>query len=524
MKSVSEMLQPLGRALMLPIVVLPVAGLMLRLGQHDMLNMPFVAAAGGAVFSGLGLLFAIGVAVGLARENHGAAGLAGAVCFLVATAGAKAILPVPPEALAGYGAAAHDLAADAFKTDALAKLAVPIGIVSGIIAGSLYNRFYNIKLPDYLAFFGGRRFVPIVAGFAALLLAAIVGVGAPAISRGMDVASHLVLSAGPFGLFIYGVLNRLLIVTGLHHIVNNFAWFILGDYHGTTGDMKRFFAGDPSAGAFMAGFFPVMMFGLPAACLAMYHAVAPQRRKAVGGLLASMALTAFLTGVTEPIEFSFMFLAPPLYAIHAVLTGASMMLMDALHIRLGFSFSAGLVDYVINFNKASRPLWLLPVGAAYFAIYYLAFRYTIKAFNLKDSGTRGRRASFQEIGDRCRGAGTRLCRCAGRRRKSATRRCLHHKVAFGNSIILRHRRTSVEGSGRARFRAAVAPRAAGGSWADRRSGRRRYSRRLGTIGASAAFQRTNRARSFCNKARRSGVHARCHCRHHPRAGRPRKYS
>ncbi len=398
MKSVSEMLQPLGRALMLPIVVLPVAGLMLRLGQPDIvdflhryglpsfINLPFIAAAGGAIFSSLGLLFAIGVAVGLARENHGAAGLAGAVCFVVATAGAKAILPVPPEALAAYGVAAHDLAVEAFKTDALAKLAVPIGIVSGIIAGSLYNRFYNIKLPDYLAFFGGRRFVPIVAGFAALLLAVIVGVGAPAISRGMDVASHLVLSAGPFGLFIYGVLNRLLIVTGLHHILNNFAWFILGDYHGTTGDMKRFFAGDPSAGAFMAGFFPVMMFGLPAACLAMYHAVAPERRKAVGGLLASMALTAILTGVTEPIEFSFMFLAPPLYAIHAVLTGASMMLMDALHIRLGFSFSAGFIDYLINFNKATHPFWLWPVGAAYFAIYYIAFRYTIKAFNLKTPG------------------------------------------------------------------------------------------------------------------------------------------
>ncbi len=386
MKSVSEFLQPLGRALMLPIVVLPVAGLMLRLGQPDLFNLPFIAAAGGAVFSNLGLLFAIGVAVGLAKENHGAAGLAGVVCFLVATAGAKAILPVPPEALAAFGAAAHDMAAEAYRSDVLAKLAVPIGIISGVMAGWLYNRFYEVKLPEYLAFFGGRRFVPIIAGFAALILAAIIGLGAPAISRGMDIASHMVLSAGAFGLFMYGTLNRLLIVTGLHHILNNLAWFILGDYHGTTGDLKRFFAGDPNAGAFMSGFFPVMMFGLPAACLAMYHAVRPERRKAVGGLLASMALTAFLTGVTEPIEFSFMFLAPPLYAIHAVLTGVSMMLMDALHVRLGFSFSAGLVDYVINFNKATRPLLLLPVGAAYFAIYYAAFRFTISTFDLKTPG------------------------------------------------------------------------------------------------------------------------------------------
>ncbi|MGA7674168.1 MAG: N-acetylglucosamine-specific PTS transporter subunit IIBC [Rhizomicrobium sp.] len=386
MKSFTEILQPLGRALMLPIVVLPVAGLMLRLGQPDLFNLPFVAAAGGAVFSGLGLLFAVGVAVGLAKENHGAAGLAGCVCFLVATAGAKAILPVPPAAFAGFGAAAHDLAAEAFRTDALQKLGVPIGIISGVMAGGLYNRFYDIKLPEYLAFFGGRRFVPIVAGFAALILAAIIGVGEPTIARGMDVGSHAVLSAGAFGLFMYGVLNRLLIVTGLHHILNNLAWFIVGDYHGTTGDLKRFFAGDPSAGTFMSGFFPVMMFGLPAACLAMYHAVRPERRKAVGGLLASMALTAFLTGVTEPIEFSFMFLAPPLFAIHAVLTGVSMILMDALHVRLGFSFSAGFFDYVINFNKASCPLLLLPVGAVYFAVYYATFRFTISAFDLKTPG------------------------------------------------------------------------------------------------------------------------------------------
>ena len=386
MKSVTEILQPLGRALMLPIVVLPVAGLMMRLGQSDLLDMPFIAAAGSAVFDGLGLLFAIGVAVGLAKENHGAAGLAGAVCFLVATAGAKAILPVPPHDVARFTVAAHDLFAEAFRTDALAKLSVPTGILSGVIAGWLYNRFHNIQLPDYLAFFGGRRFVPIVAGFAALLLAAVIGLGAPAISHGMDIASHTVLSLGAFGLFMYGVLNRLLIVTGLHHILNNFAWFILGDFHGTTGDMKRFFAGDPGAGAFMAGFFPVMMFGLPAACLAMYHCVIPERRKAVGGLLFSMALTAFLTGVTEPIEFSFMFLAPLLYAIHAVLTGVSMILMNALDIRLGFSFSAGLFDYLINFTKSTRPLLLLPVGAVYFAIYYATFRFTIKTFDLKTPG------------------------------------------------------------------------------------------------------------------------------------------
>ena len=182
------------------------------------------------------------------------------------------------------------------------------------------------------------------------------------------------------------LLNRLLIVTGLHHILNNIAWFILGDYHGTTGDLKRFFAGDPTAGAFMSGFFPVMMFGLPAACLAMYRTAKPERRKAVGGILASMALTAFLTGVTEPIEFSFMFLAPPLYAIHAILTGLAMVAMNALHVHLGFGFSAGLFDYFINFNKATNPLVLLPVGAVYFALYYGIFRFAIVKFDLKTLG------------------------------------------------------------------------------------------------------------------------------------------
>lgn len=386
MKSIAETLQPLGRALMLPIAVLPVAGLLLRLGQPDLLNVAFIAAAGDAIFSNLGLLFAIGVAVGLARENHGAAGLAGAVGFLVATKGAQVLIAVPPSAIAGFTGAAQALAADAFKAAAIAKLSVPAGIVSGLLAGWLYNRYRDIKLPEYLAFFGGRRFIPIASGAAGVLLAAAMGFGWEAISAGMDALSHAILGAGDFGLFAYGVLNRLLIVTGLHHIINNIAWFILGDFHGTTGDLKRFFAGDPNAGKFMSGFFPVMMFGLPAACLAMYHAALPSRRKEVGGLLLSMALTAFLTGVTEPIEFTFMFLAPMLYAIHAVLTGLAMVVMNVLGVRLGFGFSAGLFDYVINFGKATRPLLLLPVGAVYFALYYGLFRLSIRAFDLKTPG------------------------------------------------------------------------------------------------------------------------------------------
>src|SRR5438105_10505445 len=255
--------QKVGGALMLPIAVLPIAGLLLRLGQPDLLDSASVAAAGAAIFSNLGLLFAIGVAVGLARENHGAAGLASVVAYLVATRGAEVLIAVPPDAVADLSGRARELAAAAYKTRELAKLSVPTGILSGLIAGALYNRFYDIKPPSHLAFFGGRRFVPIASGLAGLLLAGAFRTQWQHLEAGMDVLSRSVLHAGAFGLFPYGVLNRVLIVTGLHHILNNIAWFILGDYHGVTGDQTRFFAGDPTAGVFMAGFFPVMMFGLP---------------------------------------------------------------------------------------------------------------------------------------------------------------------------------------------------------------------------------------------------------------------
>jgi PTS system N-acetylglucosamine-specific IIC component len=358
--------QQLGRALMLPIAVLPIAGLLLRLGQPDLLNWTAMAAAGSAVFSNLGLLFAVGVGVGLARENHGAAGLAALVGYLVTMRAVETMLHAAP--------------------DSLAKLSIPVGLLSGIIAGVAYNRYSNITLPSYLSFFGGRRFVPIVSGLLGLVLAAIIGYAWPFIERGMDSASHAILGAGSIGLFAYGVLNRILIVTGLHHILNNFAWFILGDYHGATGDLNRFFAGDPTAGAFMSGFFPVMMFGLPGACLAMYHTARPERRAGVAGLLLSLGLTSFLTGVTEPVEFTFMFLAPVLYALHAVATGLAMVLMHLFGVHLGFSFSAGLFDYVLNFTHAQRPLLLIPIGIAYFALYYVVFRMCIVRLNLSTPG------------------------------------------------------------------------------------------------------------------------------------------
>ena len=406
-KALLERMQPLGRALMLPIAVLPIAALLLRLGQPDMLGIAFVAAAGEAIFANLGLLFAAGVAVGLARENHGAAALAGIVCYLVATEGAKPLLVVPPEGLAAVqGEVAQALAAAAWRAKEIGKLSVPAGITSGLVAGALYNRYATIALPAYLGFFAGRRFVPIAAGIAGIALALAFGVGFPLFEGGVNGVSRWVVASGSLGLFVYGLLNRLLLVTGLHHILNNIAWFLLGDYGGATGDLKRFFAGDPAAGAFMSGFFPVMMFGLPAACLAMYHSAPSGRRKAVSGLYLSLALTAFLTGITEPIEFTFLFLAPALYAIHAVLTGVAMVVMDLLGVRLGFGFSAGLLDYLLNYGLATRPLLLVPIGLAYSAVYYAVFRWAIRRFDLKTPGRETAAAvddGAAATGDRARG-------------------------------------------------------------------------------------------------------------------------
>ncbi|RDK04214.1 N-acetylglucosamine-specific PTS transporter subunit IIBC [Paraburkholderia lacunae] len=358
--------QRLGRALMLPIAVLPVAGLLLRLGQPDVFNIKMIADAGGAIFDNLPLLFAIGVAVGFAKDNNGVAALAGAIGYLIEIAVMKDI------------------------NDKL-NMGVLSGIVAGIVAGLLYNRYKDIKLPDYLAFFGGKRFVPIVTGVACLALGIVLGYVWQPVQTAIDLAGHWLTTAGAIGAFVFGVLNRLLLVTGLHHILNSLTWFVFGTFTppggaAVTGDLHRFFAGDPSAGTFMTGFFPVMMFGLPAACLAMFHEAPKERRAVVGGLLFSMALTSFLTGVTEPIEFSFMFLAPVLYVFHALLTGLSLAICSALGIHLGFTFSAGAIDYVLNYGLSSKGWWAIPLGLVYAVAYYGLFRFFIRKFNMATPG------------------------------------------------------------------------------------------------------------------------------------------
>lgn len=359
----------LGKALMLPIAVLPVAGLLLRLGQPDLLNIAFVSQAGGAVFNNLPVIFSVGVAIGFADENHGAAALSAFIGYVIMTAALGAL-------------------------DPSINMGVLGGIMTGVIAGLLYNKYKNLQLPPYLAFFGGRRFVPIVTGAACLLLAAAAYFIWPPIGRMISAFGDWTISSGNVGLFFYGLANRLLIPLGLHHILNNLVWLQFGDFATVQngidtvvhGDLARFFARDPDAGAFMAGFFPIMMFGLPAACLAMIKTADNKRKKATAGILLSMALTSFLTGITEPIEFAFMFLAFPLYVLHAVLTGVSMAVMNMLGVKLGFTFSAGLFDYLLSYGIGTNGWLLLPVGLVYGIIYYFLFVFVITKWNLKTPG------------------------------------------------------------------------------------------------------------------------------------------
>ncbi|HII0470696.1 PTS N-acetyl glucosamine transporter subunit IIABC [Klebsiella pneumoniae] len=361
--------QRLGRALQLPIAVLPVAALLLRFGQPDLLNVPFIAQAGGAIFDNLALIFAIGVASSWSKDNAGSAALAGAVGYFVMT---KAMVTINPEI----------------------NMGVLAGIITGLVAGAVYNRWAGIKLPDFLSFFGGKRFVPIATGFFCLILAAIFGYVWPPVQHAIHSGGEWIVSAGALGSGIFGFINRLLIPTGLHQVLNTIAWFQIGEFTNAAGavfhgDINRFYAGDGTAGMFMSGFFPIMMFGLPGAALAMYLAAPKARRPMVGGMLLSVAITAFLTGVTEPLEFLFMFLAPLLYLLHAVLTGISLFIATALGIHAGFSFSAGAIDYVLMYSlpAASKNVWMLLVmGVVFFFVYFLLFSVVIRMFNLKTPG------------------------------------------------------------------------------------------------------------------------------------------
>ena len=359
-------LQKIGQALVLPIAVLPIAGLLLRLGQPDMMNNAIVLEAGLAIFANLALLFAIGIAGGLAKDRDIAAGLAGALSYLIITAVTKVI-------------------------NADNNLLIFGGVIAGFIGGYTYNHFYKTQLPIFLAFFGGKRFVPIMAGLISVVVAIGLGYVWPTVSTGIQNLANWITGAGAIGLFFYGIFNRLLIPFGLQHIIEKYAYFALGTYTNANGeqvvgDLNRFFAGDPTAGIFMAGFYPIMIFGLPAAALAMYLAVPKERRATVSGLFISVALTSLLTGVTEPIEFSFLFVAPLLYAVHAVLMGTSFALANILGLKAGFTFSGGLIDLMLSWTRFTNG-WLIPVlGAGFFVVYFFVFYTLIKVFNLNTPG------------------------------------------------------------------------------------------------------------------------------------------
>ena len=384
-------LQRLGKSLMLPIAVLPAAGILLRLGQDDLLGRikapvigPFfqaMSAAGGALFTNLPLLFAVGVAIGFARKADGSTALAAVVGYLVMQAVFKTMSPF---VLSGE--------LDSAGEQAQINYSVFGGIVVGLVTAALFDRYHTITLPPYLGFFGGRRFVPIVVSLAILVIAFAMSYFYPIFDAGLTGLGKFIGGAGAFGAFVYGFANRMLIPVGLHHILNSYVWFIYGSYptaDGTvTGELSRFAAGDLTAGRLTSGFYPILMFGLPAAALAMIHVANARQRKVAFGILSAAGLTAFLTGVTEPLEFAFMFVAFPLYIVHAILTGLSLAIAYLLDIHLGFSFSAGLIDLLLyGTAPAAKNIPLLVVmGLVFFVVYYLMFRFAIVQWNMRTPG------------------------------------------------------------------------------------------------------------------------------------------
>ncbi|GAA1043444.1 PTS sugar transporter subunit IIA [Streptomyces sp. TR1341] len=397
---VMAVLQRIGRSLMLPVAVLPAAALLVRLGNTDMLGRPdfpafltkiasFMSAGGNAILDNMPLLFAVGIAIGFAKKSDGSTGLAAVVGYLVF----KNVLGTFTDKSLPKVATAVD--GKVVMVDATADAKVLGGVVMGLVVALIYQRFYRTKLPDWAGFFGGRRLVPILSAFAGLVLGVVFGYIWPVLGTGLHNFGEWLVGSGAIGAGIFGVANRALLPIGMHHLLNSFPWLQAGEYHGKSGDIARFLAGDPTAGQFMTGFFPIMMFGLPAACLAIVHCARPERRKVVGGMMLSLALTSFVTGVTEPIEFTFMFIAPALYAIHAVLTGVALALTWALGMKDGFGFSAGAIDFLLNLGIASNPWGLALVGLCFGAVYYVVFRFAITRFNLPTPG----RESDEELAE-----------------------------------------------------------------------------------------------------------------------------
>ena len=414
-------LQRVGRSFMLPIALLPVAGLLLGIGS-SFTNETMLAAyglnsvihpgtliytildvmsqTGSAVFNNLALLFAMGVAIGMARKEKAVAALSGAVAYIIMNTAIQAMI----NAAGGVEAMPANS-----TTTMLGITTLQMGVFGGIVVGlgvaALHNKFYKIELPQVLAFFGGTRFVPIISSIVYLVVGIAMFYIWPVVQSGIAALGALVLASGYAGTFIYGLLERALIPFGLHHVFYMPFWqtavggTAIIDGVTVTGAQNIFFAElasksttvfSVSATRFMAGKFPFMMFGLPGAALAMYQCAKPEKKKVAGGLLLSAALTAFLTGITEPLEFTFIFVALPMYAVHCVLAGLSFMLMHILNVGVGMTFSGGLIDLVLfgvmQGNAKTHWIWVVVVGAVYFVLYYIIFRFMISKFDYKTPG------------------------------------------------------------------------------------------------------------------------------------------
>ncbi|RKT04909.1 PTS system N-acetylglucosamine-specific IIC component (Glc family) [Streptomyces sp. 3211.6] len=402
-------LQKMGRSLQLPIAVLPAAGILNRLGQPDVFGKDgldwapvakVMAGAGGALLDpelGLPLLFCVGVAIGMAKKADGSTALAAVAGFLVYRGVLRAFPKDCPVGTRDVGGGCLT-PADTFAGYTYQNPGVFGGIVMGLLAAWFWQRYHRVKLVDWLGFFNGRRLVPIIMAFVAIAFAVVCLWVWPPVGGALEHFSDWLIGLGAWGAGIFGVANRALLVIGLHQFLNVPVWFQFGSF--TTpegqvkhGDINMFLAGDPHAGLFLSGFFPIMMFALPAAALAITHCAKPLRRKEVGGLMLSVGLTSFVTGITEPLEYSFLFVAPLLYAVHAVLTGVSMAVTWALGVHDGFSFSAGLIDYVINWGLATKPWLIIPIGLCFAVVYYVIFRFAITAFGIPTPG----RESDEEI-------------------------------------------------------------------------------------------------------------------------------
>ena len=324
----------------------------------------------------------MGVAIGFARKADGSTALSAVVGYLVMEAVFKTMSPI---VLAGE--------LDKAGEQAQINYSVFAGIVIGLVTAWLFDRYHTIQLPSYLGFFGGRRFVPIAVSLASLFIAFAMSYFYPIFDAGLTSLGEFIGASGALGAFVYGFANRMLIPFGLHHIPNSYVWFLYGDYQppggeAVTGELTRFAAGDPTAGILTSGFYPILMFGLPAAALAMIHVANKKQRKLAVGILSAAALTAFVTGITEPLEFAFMFVAFPLYVIHALLTGLSLAIAYLLDIHLGFSFSAGLIDLLLYFSAPAAkniPL-LIGMGVVFFVVYYVLFRFAITKWNMRTPG------------------------------------------------------------------------------------------------------------------------------------------